>query len=135
MGYIIANIKHFIKRTKHFLAREDVFMSLLVIVVAVSSFFLGVRSISPQEQKPVFTFSDIDEQTKKALSENENNGNLNLHEQASGKGTAIFGSKNGRKYYFSWCSGASRVKLENRVYYASEQEAQQSGRSIAAGCN
>jgi hypothetical protein len=43
-------------------------------------------------------------------------------------------SKSGAKYYLTGCSGASRIKQENRVYFASAQEARAAGYEPAANC-
>jgi hypothetical protein len=42
----------------------------------------------------------------------------------------IFASKSGKKYYYVWCASASRVKIENRVYYATKAEAEKSGKTL-----
>lgn len=43
-------------------------------------------------------------------------------------------SKNGTKYYLPSCSGASRIKEANRVWFASKEEAEASGRTPASNC-
>lgn len=43
-------------------------------------------------------------------------------------------SKNGKKYYLPSCSGASRIKEENKVWFASIEEARASGRTPASNC-
>ena len=43
-------------------------------------------------------------------------------------------SKNGSKYYPLDCSSANRIKEENRVYYADEEEAEEDGKERASVC-
>ncbi|MDB5225388.1 MAG: protein of unknown function with transrane region [Candidatus Adlerbacteria bacterium] len=43
-------------------------------------------------------------------------------------------SKNGTKYYLTTCSGAGRIKQENKVYFVSVQEAEAAGFGPAANC-
>jgi len=43
-------------------------------------------------------------------------------------------SKNGTKYYLTTCSGANRIKEENKVYFASAAQAQAAGYGPAANC-
>ncbi len=43
-------------------------------------------------------------------------------------------SKNGTKYYLPSCSGANRIKEENKVYFDSVEEAQAAGLEPAANC-
>jgi hypothetical protein len=43
-------------------------------------------------------------------------------------------SKNGTKYYLATCSGAKRIKNENKVWFASVEDAKASGRTAATNC-
>ncbi len=44
------------------------------------------------------------------------------------------GSKTGKTYYPKGCSGLTRVKLENRVYFSTTQEAENAGYHISTTC-
>jgi len=48
--------------------------------------------------------------------------------------TSVVASKNGTKYYFSWCSGISRISVANKVTFSSAKEAEKAGYTIAANC-
>lgn len=39
-----------------------------------------------------------------------------------------------KKYHFSWCSGAKRIKQENQIWFNSAQEAVSGGYSLAGNC-
>lgn len=52
---------------------------------------------------------------------------------AAGQG-AYVASKSGTKYYLPSCSGVSRIKEENKVWFASVTEAQAAGYTAAANC-
>ena len=43
-------------------------------------------------------------------------------------------SKNGTKYYLLNCSGVSRIKEENKIYFATKAEAEARGLTPAANC-
>lgn len=47
----------------------------------------------------------------------------------------ILASKSGTKWYFAHCSGAKRIKEENKIYFSSIQEAENRGLEQASGCN
>lgn len=47
---------------------------------------------------------------------------------------AYVASKNGTKYHLPWCSGALRIKEENKVWFASKAEAEAAGYEPAANC-
>ena len=54
---------------------------------------------------------------------------------AAGQGTGSYvASKNGTKYYLVSCSSASRIKEENKVYFASKKDAEAAGYGPAANC-
>jgi hypothetical protein len=47
---------------------------------------------------------------------------------------AYVASKNGTKYYPKGCSGAKRIKEENRVFFATASKAESEGYTLASGC-
>ena len=47
---------------------------------------------------------------------------------------SIVASKSGKKYYFPWCSGVKRIKVENRIYFDTELEAQGKGLTLSSSC-
>ncbi len=49
--------------------------------------------------------------------------------------TGILASKNGTKYYFIHCSGANRIKEENKIYFSSIGDAENRGLERAKNCN
>lgn len=48
---------------------------------------------------------------------------------------SILASKNGTKWYFAHCSGANRIKEENKIYFSSIEEAENRGLEKATGCD
>ncbi len=47
---------------------------------------------------------------------------------------AYVASKTGAVYHLPWCSGAKRIKEENKIWFASKEEAEQAGYRPAANC-
>ena len=47
---------------------------------------------------------------------------------------SIVASKSGKKYYFPWCSGVNRIKIENRVYFDTELDAKNKGLTLSSSC-
>jgi hypothetical protein len=43
-------------------------------------------------------------------------------------------SKSGTKYHLPWCSGAQRIKEENKVFFATKEEAEAAGYTPASNC-
>ncbi|TSC75040.1 MAG: putative secreted protein [Parcubacteria group bacterium Gr01-1014_44] len=46
----------------------------------------------------------------------------------------VVASKNSTLYHFLWCSGAQKIKEENKITFATEQEAQSRGYELASNC-
>ncbi|MEI7513036.1 MAG: hypothetical protein WCJ74_00240 [bacterium] len=132
---ILEKIKAFVLE----LTFETYLMILIIVLVGLSGFGLGKLSNagegraviiqtgssqnlqSDSSNKPENTASAIE-----AVAENSNTNNLNP--------SNIVASKNGTKYYFSWCSGVGRIQDQNKVYFTSEQEAIDAGYTKASGC-
>jgi hypothetical protein len=51
------------------------------------------------------------------------------------QGQNFVAAKSGTKYYPIGCGTAERIKPENRIYFATEQQAQEKGYSRTATCN
>ncbi len=43
-------------------------------------------------------------------------------------------SKSGKIYYPAGCAGINRIKVENRIYFATEKEAEEKGYTRSASC-
>ena len=54
--------------------------------------------------------------------------------ETAGVSGAFVASKNGSKYYAPWCGTVSRIKEENKVWFATEAEAVAAGFGKAANC-
>ncbi len=47
---------------------------------------------------------------------------------------AVVGSRSGTTYHLPWCSGAQRIKEENKVWFASREAAEAAGYHKAKNC-
>lgn len=45
-----------------------------------------------------------------------------------------FGSIHGKTYTYSWCSGSGNIKLANKVYFMSSDDAEAKGRTLSKLC-
>ncbi len=46
----------------------------------------------------------------------------------------LVGSKNSTRYHLPWCSGAKAIREENKIWFASADEAKAAGYTPAANC-
>ncbi len=116
---------------------KDIFFVFLIILAAFSSFGLGRLSRIFESKNPVmvenaveadnFNFSNSEVVRRDIAA-------LNLNEKASAEEKVFVASKNGTKYYFPWCKGAEKIKEENKVWFATKEEAEAKGYGPAQGC-
>jgi hypothetical protein len=126
---ITSKIKSVGKSLLLFIAHRDTLLAIILFGVATASFVIGLKSAKdiPSGPKIIFTKVDIPQKI-----DNKIEGDAG--EQSQEEVTDIFASRNGTKYYYAWCSSASRIKPYNRVYYSTKEEAIASGKTIASNC-
>lgn len=111
-----------------------------VILLSFISYGLG-RLSAPQPKEPI----KIEASSKNILKEIklpeeaadnstpavDNKKDDNIPQAKRGKYVA---SKNGTKYHLPGCSGAKRIKEENKIWFDSKAEAEQAGYEPAKNC-
>lgn len=127
------------KKLKSYLGNDAIFMASLLLCVGVISFGLGRLSVA-DNLKGEGTVSQV------ALL---SGANIEAVASSSSSSSAIttkpvplmtpttspyVGSKSGTKYHLVTCPGAKQIKLENKIYFKTVQEAEASGYSKAANC-
>jgi hypothetical protein len=99
---------------------EAALLPAIVVLVGLSAFGLGRLSVTAGEgPRLVIRLPDASTQTAAAY--------------MAGQG-AYVASKGGTKYYLPSCSGVSRIREENKVWFATVQEALSAGYTAAANC-
>ena len=130
------SIKEFIKKSKDSTyENRDVFIAIIIILVAFASFGLGRLSKIEETRSPVrienMTASviGVKESATMGSTRAQNKSNSQLTQ------TEIYvGSINGSKYHYPWCSGAQRIKESNKIQFSSKEEAIKAGYTPAANC-
>ncbi|MBI2024052.1 hypothetical protein HYT00_01550 [Candidatus Giovannonibacteria bacterium] len=114
-------VRGWINKVKDWLLinEKDLLLAFIIILVSIIGFALGRISAIKEFQYPI----SIEKQE------------MSPAEQKMGKeGGQIVGSKNGTSYHYSWCSGAARIKEENKIYFSSRDDAEKAGYRPAANC-
>lgn len=98
--------------------------SFVIILVGVSSFGLGYlyKSVSAENEPS----KNITIEDKDISSINSNIGVI--------VGKNYVASKNGKMFYPSGCSSASRIKEENQIWFSTREEAISSGYELSSTC-
>lgn len=116
------------------LGDDAAFTALLIVVVAAAAFSLGrwsvVALVTPESASIVFseaaaTVAGADTTMRNATE------TVAVAPATTGK---FVGSKNSDKYHLPWCSGAARIKEENKVWFADAAEAERFGYTPASNC-
>lgn len=139
-------IYHFMDRIKHFLDSEqgkDFLVILVVALVGILAFGLGrlsksssgpgiqVRYQNGPETSPEGNFEPI--KGISASSFESVQSVTSLENKASGGG-AFFASSKGSKYYPAKCSAGKSIKVENRIYFDTREDAEKAGYELSGSC-
>ena len=127
----IPGIARVIKRS----LQGDLYLIIIIVLVGAASFGLGRLSVIDEEREPVTIESSREttavEQGAAVLPAIQSRDSSASTEVAAGQYVA---SKNSDKYHFPWCSGAQRIKEENKVWFQSREEALAAGYTPASNC-
>ncbi|MCX6717574.1 MAG: hypothetical protein NTU76_02770 [Candidatus Taylorbacteria bacterium] len=114
--------------------KGDLFIVLLLILIGTASFGLGKLSALEKKKTPISIIKTKELLTATvAESLNDINTPSTAKTQTQGKGI-VLASKSGTKYYYPWCTGVSRIKEENKVWFLSIEDARSAGLTPASGC-
>ena len=105
-------------------------MVCIVILVGLASFELGRLSKGNEGSEVKVGYGD---QASSAILSTESVNPVNkIIPNLSTK--AYFASSKGTKYYSIGCSGGKNIKQENRVWFATGEEAQKAGYVLSGSC-
>lgn len=115
--------------------RTDLLTAAIIFFIGISSFGLGRLSVSIPQKEPIRLENPGFSQEKQEEQQKEQ------QEQAADvpgptalKNGAFVASKSGSVYYAVWCSGVSRIREENKVWFQTKEEAKAQGYRPAKNC-
>ena len=109
-----------IKSLSTFLTRKDVYLALIIIFVGIASFCLGAMW-QKDASSPDITI--------------QNAASADLAERGEGSTTdAYVGSYTSKIYRLKTCPGVSAISVDNRVYFATAEDAETAGYIAAKNC-
>lgn len=114
---------------------DDLFLGLIIILVAIGSFGLGRISKIEGSKDPIRIENEPQGTGSTYSSHRGNSGNQGASVLgATRAGDTLVAAKNGKKYYYPWCSGAQKISAENRVYFSSKADAEARGYTPSSTC-
>lgn len=123
-------------KIKSLVGDDDTFTILLCAAVAVLAFGLGRLSVGEMEADLLPAAISIIEASPEVVPASTTPSTAAV--QAADPSTPIPGgyvaSRSGAKYHLPWCSGAQRIKEENKIWFATKEEAEAAGYTPAANC-
>lgn len=129
-------IKQFMESQKG----KDILTVIIVVLVGLGSFELG--RLSKENGNSGIKIKYPDQQKASAFSVIKSSSSLLQNTQISSdaiqtsnlNGKNFFASNRGSKYYTLGCSAGKTIKQENRVYFATGEEAQRAGYTLSSSC-
>lgn len=118
--------------------KDDLYIILIIILVGTASFGLGKISNYEKNKTPI-SILKTKEYIYSSLEKNASDINgaeiKNIQNTDDKKiNEIIVASKSGTKYYYLWCSGVSKIKEKNKIYFKTIEEAKSAGLTPATNC-
>ena len=116
-----------------FLGRDDIWLVLVLVLFGLMSFGLGKLSMAEKGKKPI-TFETPN--LASALTAVPSTLPVGKSGEVSATTTPglLVAAKTGKKYYYPWCTGASRIAEKNKVWFDSVEAARVKGYTPSATC-
>lgn len=123
-----------LKKFKSLILNDQVFYSLLIILVAGVSFWLGRISLEPTQlvDSRVQIIPISNEQSNTISDEASNIKSFST--EADSSNIVVVGSRSGSKYHLPSCPGAKQIKPANIITFSSTAAAEAAGYKPAANC-
>lgn len=117
---------------------DDLFLGLILILVACGSFGLGRLSKIEGSKTPIHIENGVEFPESGLDSGNEGSiktmGASVFESTPSQESGQLVGSKSGTKYHYPWCSGAKSISPANLIHFASKADAEAKGYTPASNC-
>ena len=113
---------------------KDILVICIVILVGLGSFELGRLSKEGSNSGIKVNYPTRDTtQSASVISTIDNLRRVTQNANSSGKN--YFASNRGKKYYSLGCSAGKTIKDDNKIYFATKDEAEKAGYLLSSSCN
>lgn len=125
--------------------KDDLYIVIMIMLVGTASFGLGKISSYEKDKKPISilktqeymlatVWDGASSVSNTKINDTPNTAaNVSPNQQTRASGEVV-ASKSGTKYYYPWCTGVSRIKEENKVWFNSIEDARLVGLTPATNC-
>jgi len=120
-------IKDFLKRNG-----SDIFIVLIVILVALISF--GIGRLTTPKSEPILIKNLEQGNVNELMGEQPPSAKATEGEGGVNYQGKVIGSKNSDKYHLPECSGAKQISEQNKIWFDSIEAAEKAGYKPAGNC-
>jgi len=117
--------------------QEQVILAVAIVAISLVSFNIGrIYTISSMNKAVEYTSAELSLTKDSGPASTLNNEEKTKINPSPALDLRVIVSKKSttKKYHFLWCPGAKQMNEANKIYFASEQEAQTAGYSLAGNC-
>lgn len=116
--------------------KGDLYIVIIIILVGTLSYGLGKISNYEKDKTPISVLKTKEYLLSTVLESNSeiNNVQINNDQNPVKNNGVVVASKSGTKYYYPWCTGVSRIKEENKVWFDTIEGARATGLTPASNC-
>jgi hypothetical protein len=111
---------------------KEIYLSVLILLVAGSCFGLGRLSITEEKKQPV-TIGYVATSTPPIATNSNQTNSVEPSKPIDHSGMYV-AARGGKAYYIPTCLAATRIKEENKVWFATKEEAEKAGYKPASNC-
>lgn len=122
-------------RIERFPILQKLFVSFIIILVALLSFGIGRLSVVGNREPIRIEYDPtLTEQPISNIGQSASVINAAGKLASPGESGVVVTSKNGSKYHYPHCAGAKQIKEENKIVFQTPAAAEAAGYTLAANC-
>ena len=123
---ILSKILNLVKRRQ-----RDIFLGFCLVLISVIAFNLGrnnaLNKTSPETDEKAGIYQPVTGvSTPKSIK--------STPIKPKDLRVVVSKSSTSKKYHYNWCSSGKRIKIENQIWFNTEQEAINAGYTLAGNC-
>lgn len=120
---------------------KDIFILVLIFLVGIGAFMLGQHAAFEEKRAGELRIVGEAKESTPQLQESTATGPGMISKNPQPEIISIakpdgmyVGSRSGTMYHLPWCSGAKRIREENKIWFESREEAANKGYRPASNC-
>ena len=127
---ILAKISNMVKNHQ-----KDIFLGFCIVLISLIGFNLGRLNAPNQTETKTTNQANINSiyPTKTVLNPTQNQVKV-TPKQPKDPRVVVSKTSTSKKYHFTWCPGAKKIKEANKLWFENESLAQKAGYTLAGNC-